>query len=255
MSGRSSASQRNRCLGARHRHAMVGFVARRLIGNRIAEDRHAVVLVVLGGNASRIGRGDQHLVSRRPAVAGTDPRHTLRFRRRCRESTSRAGARSSRFVGRAGARVPIRRAEVADPIDDVEPKEANSSRGAAQAARSGTDGTRRASPVKKVRLGAVQHCLTKRALRRVQHLPGSGPRVGGTEDAGIGELLVGVHPVIEEVAGNEQDILGRAGVNPKQIVVRDAGFRKSTEPRKTSVRNSAEAGPCWKSPKPRNSRS
>ena len=46
----------------RHRDAMVGLVLRWMVRDRIPEDRHAVILVLLRQRRSWIGRGDQHLV-------------------------------------------------------------------------------------------------------------------------------------------------------------------------------------------------
>lgn len=46
-----------------HRHAMVSLVARRAVGDRVSEDRDAVVLVLPGRRPPRVGRGDQHVVS------------------------------------------------------------------------------------------------------------------------------------------------------------------------------------------------
>ena len=50
--------------GSPQGHTMVDLVARRLIGDRVAEHRHTVVLVLFGRASPRIGCGDQHLVPR-----------------------------------------------------------------------------------------------------------------------------------------------------------------------------------------------
>ena len=63
MSGRSSASQRCEPVGAADGNAVVCLVARRRVGDLVAEHRHLIVFVAFGRRMVRVGRRDEDLVT------------------------------------------------------------------------------------------------------------------------------------------------------------------------------------------------